>query len=195
MPVPDQTLTADPPMAKLSATLCHHQACRKWQPLGVSDTGRQLRDELLRTVCVVARLSPEAMKRRNDLVASNPLGVWKRWQRGAVTLVGTGYSPHEGVSGVSGRAIRALPAAVRCNRQDALKPERLAADTESRLLKLPIAPFILAKWFELVFRASSTTRWDEGGWAIAGSWKMPGDFRRKRERPASTVLISRQLVR
>lgn len=50
------------------------------------------------------------------------------------------------------RAIRAHPAAVRCNRQDALKPDRLAADAECRLLKPAIAPFILAKlsgsgWF------------------------------------------------
>lgn len=64
-----------------------------------------------------ARL-PRGHERRDGPVASNTLGVLKRSQRVAVTLLGTGYSPHEGVpgrrcaldagvsgvSGVSGRA-------------------------------------------------------------------------------------------
>jgi hypothetical protein len=146
--------------------------------------------------------SPEAHEEAGRPRSSKHVGGLNKSQSGAVTLVGTGYSPHEGVpgrslgagrrvSGASGRAIRARPAAVRCNRQDESKPDRLAADTECRLLKLPIAPFILAKWFGLVSRASSTKRWDEGGWAIAGSWKMPEGFRRKRGKAQPAPCLSR----
>lgn len=112
MPVPDQTLrrTRDPPTATLSASHgCHHAvedgSLWAWRrPFG---HGLRLRDELRRTVCSGSlrwRLFggaqlPRGHERRDGPVASNTLGVLKRSQRVAVTLLGTGYSPHEGVPG------------------------------------------------------------------------------------------------